>query len=101
MNCNVCESENLIEGTIMSGSASAGVYAFVPNDKSIFKRIFGIGGREIHSYACVHCGNLQFVVDFSEDDKKQHLEFEGQPPSVTERLDEKDVLDEKLETSNE
>ncbi len=98
MNCNVCGSTNLIEGSISEGG-SAGADKFVPNDKSFFKRIFGIGGREIHSYACVHCGSLQFIVDFSEDDKKQYLEFEGQQPSVTELLDEKDVLDEKLETN--
>ncbi len=95
MNCNVCGSANLVEGTIDSASGSAGVYTFVPNDKSFFKRMLGIGGRDTHSYACIHCGNLQFTVDFDEEDKKQYLAFEGQQPSVTE---DSDVFDEKLET---
>ncbi len=98
MNCNVCGSANLIEGAISEGN-SVGANTFVPNDKSFFKRMLGISGRETHSYACVQCGNLQFVVNFSEDDKKQYPEFEAQQSSVTERLDEKDVLDEKSETS--
>ncbi len=95
MNCNVCGSANLVEGTIVSAAGSAGVYTFVPNDKSFFKRMLGIGGRDTHSHACIHCGNLQFTVDFDEEDKKQYLEFEGQQPSVTE---DSDVFDEKLET---
>jgi len=95
MNCNVCGSANLVEGSVSEGG-SAGADRFVPNDKSFFKRMLGIGGREIHSYACVHCGNLQFLVDFNEDDKNQYLEFEGGQPSVTE---DSDVFDEKTETS--
>ena len=96
MNCNVCGSANLIEGTIVSSAGNAGVYTFVPNNESFFNRMLGAGGRDTHSYACIHCGNLQFTVDFNEEDKKQYLEFEGQQPSVTE---DSDVLGEKLETS--
>ncbi len=99
MNCNVCDSTNLVEGTIVSSDGSAGVYLFTPNDKSFFKRMLGIGGRDTHSHACIHCGNLQFTVDFDEEDKEQYLAFEGQQPSVTEQLEEKDVLDEKMEVS--
>ncbi len=97
MNCNFCGSTNLIEGAISAGASVAG-NTFMPTDESYFKKMFNAGGREVHSYGCVHCGNLQFIVDFSEDDKKQYLEFEAQQPSVTERLDENDVLGEKLET---
>ncbi len=97
MNCNVCGSANLIEGSISEGG-SLGANTFVPGDKSFVERPLG-GGRETHSYACVQCGNLQFTVDFSEDDKKQYLEFEGQQPVIPEPPDENDVLDEKLEVS--
>ena len=98
MNCNVCGSTNLIEGMLSKGG-NPSADRFLPNDKPFYKRMLGIGGHEIHSYACIHCGNIQFVVDFTEEDKKQYLEFEGQQSSVTEQLEEKDVLDEKLEVS--
>lgn len=45
-----------------------------------------MGGNKILSFACVHCGNLQFIVNFSEKDKKQYLQFEGQQPSLMERI---------------
>ncbi len=98
MNCNICGSTNLIEGLFSEGG-SLGTDAFVPNDESSFKKMLGIGGRKIRSYACVHCGNLQFVVNFSEDDKKRYLEFEGQQASVTEPIEEDDMLAEKSEVS--
>jgi len=100
MKCNVCGSTNLIEGTIINGSGTNGIGLFESNDKPYFKRMFGIGGREVHSFACIHCDNLQFTVNFNEEDRQKYLEFENQPPSVTERVDEDlNVLDEKLEVS--
>ncbi len=59
---------------------------FVPNYKPLYKKIFGIGGSKILSYACVHCGNLQLMVEFSEKDKTRYIEFEGQQPSLMERI---------------
>ncbi len=50
--------------------------------------MFGIGGREARSFACVNCGNLQFVVEFNDEDRKQYAAFEGQQPSLMERLNE-------------
>ncbi len=89
MNCNVCGSENLIKGTILgiTGSSSSGSTGFIPEETSFFKKWFTMGGREIQSYGCIHCGNLQFSVEFSEEDKQQHLEFQRQPASVTENSD--------------
>ncbi len=102
MNCNICGSENLIKGTIYgitgSGGGSSGS-GFLPEESSAFKKMFAMGGREVQCYGCIHCGNLQFLIEFSEEDKQQHLEFHRQPSSVTEQLDESDVLDEKLEVS--
>jgi hypothetical protein len=94
MKCNVCGSTNLIEGTVVSTDGSAGVYIFVSNDKPFFKRMLGIDSREIHAFGCIHCNNLQFTVDFDEEDKKQYLEFEGQQPSLMERLKEEANLPE-------
>ena len=88
MKCNVCGSANLIEGTIVAAETRTGVYIFEPSDKPYFKRMLGIGGRETRSFPCVNCGNLQFVVDFNDEDRKQYAAFEGEQPSLMERLDE-------------
>ncbi len=82
MNCNVCESENLIKGTT-AGSGNSG---FIPDEKPTIRKWFAMGGREIQSYGCVHCGNLQFFIDFSDEDRQRHIEFHSQPPSVTEDI---------------
>ena len=66
-----------------SDGSSAGV--FVPKDAPYLKKMFGIGGSKISSYACVHCSNLQFTVDFDEKQKTRYLKFQGQPPSITVR----------------
>lgn len=87
MNCNSCGSTNLIEGTI-SDSNGGNVSLFVSKDKPIYKKIFGMGGNKILSFACVHCGNLQLTVDFSEKEKKRYIEFEGQQPSLLERIND-------------
>ncbi|MBA2621134.1 MAG: hypothetical protein H0U87_08035 [Acidobacteria bacterium] len=90
MNCNVCGSEKLIKGTIlgMTGNGGTGSTGFMPGETPFFNKWFTMVGREIQSYGCIHCGNLQFSVEFSEEDKQQHLEFHGQPPSVTENPDD-------------
>lgn len=92
MNCNSCGSSNVIEGTI-SDSNGGNVSLFVPKEKPLYKKIFGIGTNKILSFACVHCGNLQFMVEFSEKDKQRYVEFEGRQPSLMERING------KLETS--
>lgn len=92
MNCNSCGSSNLIEGTIKESSSGGNVSLFVSKDKPLYKKIFGIGGNKILSFACVHCGNLQQMVEFSEKDKQRYIEFEGQQPSLMERIkDESDT----------
>jgi hypothetical protein len=98
MNCNVCGSATLVEGMLSKGGDPS-ADRFLPNDKPFYKRMLGIGGHEIHSYACIDCGNIQVIVDFTEEDKKQYLESEGQPPSVAKQVGEDDVLAEKLEVS--
>ncbi len=50
------------------------------------KGIFGIGGREVLAYGCVHCRNLQFTVEFNERDLERYQDFEGQQPDVLERI---------------
>lgn len=87
MNCNSCGSTNLIEGTIADNDGGT-TANFVPNDKPFYKKIFGFGGNKILSFACVHCGNLQLMVEFSEKDKERYIEFEGKQPSLMERIND-------------
>ena len=88
MNCNSCGSSNLIKGTIIDSSDGGNASLFVSEDKPFYKRIFGIGGNKILSFACVHCGNLQLMVEFSEKDKQRYIEFEGRQPSLLERIND-------------
>ncbi len=89
MNCNSCGSSNVIEGTISDSNSGGSASLFVSKDKPLYKQIFGIGGNKILSFACVHCGNLQSMVEFSEKDKERYIEFEGQQPSLMERINDK------------
>lgn len=89
MNCNSCGSANLIEGTVADNDGGT-TSVFVPKDKPFYKKIFGAGGSKILSYACLHCGNLQFIVDFSEKEKAKYIEFEGKQPSLLERIGDQD-----------
>lgn len=84
MKCTACGSSSIVMGTIMGGDGSAP--GFIPSDVAALKRIFGIGTRKIQAYACVHCRNLQFTVDFSEQDLERYQEFEGEQPDVLERI---------------
>ena len=86
MNCNSCGSSNVIEGTIIDNTSGGSASLFVSKDKPLYKKIFGMGGNKILSFACVHCGNLQLMVEFSEKDKERYLEFEGRQPSLLERI---------------
>ncbi len=63
----------------------------VPKWKSIFYK----GIREVRAYGCVNCQHLQFAVDFSEEDLQRYRQFEGEQPSVLERINaETDGLEE-------
>lgn len=86
MNCNSCGSSNVIEGTIIDRSSGGDYSLFVSKDKPLYKKIFGIAGNKVQSFACVHCGNLQMMVEFSEKDRERYVEFEGRQPSLLERI---------------
>lgn len=77
----------MIEGEIHS-EEGGGLETFMPKDKSYFKRILGIGGSKISAYACMHCNNLQFMVNFSEKERSRYIKFEGQQPTLLERINE-------------
>jgi len=92
----------MVKGTILglTGNASStGSTGFIPEETPFFKKWFTMSGREIQSYGCIHCGNLQFLIDFSEEDKQHYLEFHQPPRSITAPDEDSSMLDEKLETS--
>ena len=68
------------------GSADGSTFGFYPSDIPALKRIFGIGGRPVQAYGCVHYRNLQFTVEFSERDLERYQQFEGEQPDVLERI---------------
>lgn len=85
MKCTACGSTALVEGSVMD-TASGGSLGFQPADMSTLKKMFGMGSRKVRSYGCIHCRNLQFAVDFNEEDMQKYQEFEGQQPGLLERL---------------
>lgn len=87
MKCVACGGERLVEGTLASGSGTDAV-SFMTADSSYWKKFLGFGSRPVRSYGCVRCGHLQLAVEFDEEDLRRFLEFEGQQPSVLERLGE-------------
>jgi len=86
MNCIACKSTNLIEGKVFNDGGET-VASFKSLDISMWKALFGIGTQEISAFACVHCGNLQLNVNFSDEDRQRYLEFEGQQPALLERIE--------------
>lgn len=87
MKCLACGSTNLIEGRIIDEAGSTSE-SFKPKDKSNFLSHFGIGVRKISNFACVHCGNLQFIVNFKDEDRQRYLNFDGQQPDLLKRIEE-------------
>ena len=85
MKCNACGSAALVEGTVRDRTGGAEV-RFYPSDVPALKVAFGIGSREVRAYGCIHCQNLQLVVDFNEDDLERYQQFEGEQPDVLERI---------------
>ncbi len=85
MKCVACGSTALVEGTLMENSGG-GTSIFKPKELSIWKSMFGVGTREVRAHGCLHRQHLQLAVSFSEEDLQRYQEFEGQQPSILERL---------------
>ena len=87
MRCVACGGESLVEGVVASGSGTDDV-CFRPADRSYLSKFLGLGSKPVRAYGCVRCGHLQLAVEFDEEDLRRFLEFEGQQPSVLERINE-------------
>ena len=85
MKCVACGSASLIEGELVD-MAGGRMSAFKLKDVSTWKSIFGIGIRKVSAYGCVNCYHLQLAVDFSNEDRERYRLFEGEQPSVLERI---------------
>ncbi len=48
--------------------------------------MFGIGTRGVRAYGCINCQHLQLAVEFSDEDLQSYQQFEGEQPSVLERI---------------
>lgn len=85
MKCVACGSVSLIEGEL-TDTANGGTNTFKLKDVPMWKSIFGKGIRKVKAYGCVNCYHLQLAVDFSNEDCERYRQFEGQQPSVLERI---------------
>ena len=85
MKCVACGSTSMVEGTLIDSSGSR-TSIFKPDDVSTWKSMFGVGTCGVRAYGCVHCHHLQLSVDFDEDDNRRYQRFEGEQPSILERL---------------
>ena len=89
MKCVACGGEGLVRGVLSSESDMADV-CFRLADRSYLSRFLGLGSKPVRAYGCVRCGHLQLAVKFDEGDLRRFLEFEGQQPSVLERINEEE-----------
>ena len=93
MKCVACGGTSLVEGELVNTAGSM-MSHFRLKDVSRWKQIFYKGIRKVRTYGCVNCGHLQFAVDFTEEDLHRYQQFEGEQPSVLERINaETDVLE--------
>lgn len=84
MKCTACGSAALVPGTVRDGLGE--LVRFYPSDLPSLKAIFYRGTKEVRAYACAHCQNLQFAVDFSDSDLERYQQFEGEQPDVLKRI---------------
>jgi hypothetical protein len=80
MKCLACGSSNLVEGVAMDSNGSPVLFQFAQNPT--WKRMLGVGQRDLAAYACVHCGLVQQRVTFTSKDREQLARFDGPQPSV-------------------
>ena len=89
MKCAACGSTNLIEGKVVEAENAFGDCRFQPSETSFFRKIVSSGMKKISGFACVQCGNLQLQVQFDKEDLRRYQTFEGEQPSILERLENK------------
>ena len=84
MTCLGCGSTALVEGHLQNEDASRAGFQLA--DAGPMRRMFGIGRRKVRAFGCIRCGNLQFAVEFTDEDRERYQQFEGKQPSVLDRI---------------
>ena len=56
--------------------------SFMFAEGSRWRKILGIENRQVIAFACMHCGNLQHQVKFTDQDRERFARFDGPQPSV-------------------
>jgi predicted nucleic-acid-binding Zn-ribbon protein len=67
MVCAACGSSNLVEGKLVDGHGDS--VFFMIAEGSRWRKIIGKQHRKVIAFACVHCGNLQHQVKFTDLDR--------------------------------
>ena len=80
MRCSACGSSNLVEGLLVDGDEEATRFTFA--GRSRWRKILGIGNREVITFACIRCGSIQQQVQFTEQDHERFASYEGPHPSI-------------------
>ena len=80
MKCLACGSSNVVEGVVSDSNGHAVVFEFA--ERSLLRRLLGVGHREIVTFACVHCGVIQQRVSFTDEDRARLATFDAPQPSV-------------------
>jgi hypothetical protein len=56
--------------------------SFMFAEGSRWRKILGIENRQVIAFACMHCGNLQHQIKFTDLDRERFARFDGPQPSV-------------------
>lgn len=85
MTCMACGSKNLAGGSL-TGAGDGQQIRFTFSDQATWKTLLGMGMRPVSTMACLHCGNLQLQVQFTDDDRERFATFDGPQESIVEPL---------------
>ncbi len=88
MTCLGCGSTALVKGHLQADDATSSI-SFQLADTGTMRSLFGVGRRKVRAYGCIRCGNLQFAVEFTDDDRQRYQQFEGTQPDVLTRINAK------------
>ena len=86
MACMACGSSNLVEGKLVDGHSYSPTFIFA--EGSFWSQIIGTGNRTVIAFACIHCGNLQYQVRFTDKDRERFAKFDGPQPSAVASADQ-------------
>ena len=72
--------QTLVEGELVDGRGYLPTFRFAEGSR--WSKIIGKGNRKVVGFACLHCGNLQYQVQFTDSDRERLAKFDGPQPSV-------------------